>query len=107
MKFCKTCGNILVVKDLENGRMLFCKTCNVTFPMTENIIIESKQNSEKHVIVLDEDKHSEFPITKVLCPKCEEIVEAYWALQQTRAADEPPTRFYRCKKCNWIWREYS
>ncbi|MEM4865380.1 MAG: hypothetical protein QXY09_02690 [Acidilobaceae archaeon] len=26
---------------------------------------------------------------------------------QTRAADEPPTRFYRCTKCGYTWREYA
>jgi len=26
---------------------------------------------------------------------------------QTRAADEPPTRFYRCTKCGHTWREYA
>ncbi|MEM0290915.1 MAG: transcription factor S, partial [Thermoplasmata archaeon] len=31
---------------------------------------------------------------------------AYWMLKQTRAADEPETRFYICTKCGYRWREY-
>ncbi|MBI2112883.1 transcription factor S, partial [Candidatus Woesearchaeota archaeon] len=27
--------------------------------------------------------------------------------QQTRGADEPETRFFRCTKCNYTWREYA
>ena len=26
---------------------------------------------------------------------------------QTRSADEPTTRFYRCQKCKFTWREYT
>ncbi|MCD6114052.1 MAG: transcription factor S, partial [Thermoprotei archaeon] len=40
------------------------------------------------------------------CPKCGNR-EAYVWMMQTRAADEPPTRFYRCTKCGYTWREYE
>ncbi|MDP6459515.1 MAG: transcription factor S, partial [Candidatus Hydrothermarchaeota archaeon] len=30
-----------------------------------------------------------------------------WWLLQTRKADESETRFYRCTKCKFTWREYS
>ncbi|MEM2705477.1 MAG: transcription factor S, partial [Thermoplasmata archaeon] len=39
------------------------------------------------------------------CPKCGNR-GAYWMLKQTRAADEPETRFYICTKCGYRWREY-
>ncbi|MCJ2562923.1 MAG: transcription factor S, partial [Candidatus Thermoplasmatota archaeon] len=29
-----------------------------------------------------------------------------WQLRQTRAADEPETRIYRCTKCSHTWREF-
>lgn len=45
------------------------------------------------------------PTTKVECPKCGNT-HAYWRLEQTRAADEPPTRIYRCTNCGHTWREY-
>jgi len=41
----------------------------------------------------------------VICPKCGHQ-GAHWMLQQTRAADEPETRFYICPKCGYRWREY-
>ena len=106
MKFCKTCGNILVVKDFIDGKKFFCRKCNEASAVDETVTISFVQNEKKEIAVFDETGE-EFPTTKVLCPKCEKEVEAYWALQQTRAADEPPTRFYRCKTCNHVWREYS
>ena len=106
MKFCKTCANILVVKDFIDGRKLFCKKCNETSDLGEALIIKFSKNEQKEIAVFNETD-AEFPTTKVLCPRCDKEVEAYWAMQQTRAADEPPTRFYRCKECQHVWREYS
>jgi len=40
------------------------------------------------------------------CPKCGHN-EAYYWFMQTRAADEPPTRFYKCTRCGYVWREYE
>jgi len=45
------------------------------------------------------------PTVKIECPKCGHD-EAYWYSQQTRAADEPETQFFICKKCNHKWRKY-
>ena len=42
---------------------------------------------------------------RVECPKCGHY-EAFWVMRQTRAADEPTTRIYRCVKCQHTWREY-
>ncbi|MEM3846390.1 MAG: hypothetical protein QXU98_11905, partial [Candidatus Parvarchaeota archaeon] len=42
----------------------------------------------------------------IQCPRCKEMKVVSWA-QQTRASDEPPTRFYKCMKCGYTWREYS
>lgn len=40
------------------------------------------------------------------CPKCKLKKIISWT-EQTRASDEPPTRFYKCMNCNYTWREYS
>lgn len=42
----------------------------------------------------------------VTCPKCGAKKALSW-VQQTRASDEPPTRFYKCVSCEYTWREYS
>lgn len=46
------------------------------------------------------------PATKAECSKCGNGQAYYW-MMQTRSADEPSTRFYRCTKCNFTWREYE
>ncbi len=46
------------------------------------------------------------PKVKILCDKCGNKVAYYWT-QQTRGADEPETRFFKCTKCSHTWREYS
>lgn len=46
------------------------------------------------------------PTTDVTCPRCGND-EAYWHLEQTRAADEPETRFFECTECGYKWREYD
>ncbi len=32
---------------------------------------------------------------------------AWYTIKQTGAADEPPTRFFKCKDCGNRWREYN
>ena len=51
------------------------------------------------------DKLDSRPKIKTKCEKCGHKVAYYWT-QQTRAADEPETRFFKCEKCEYTWREY-
>jgi DNA-directed RNA polymerase subunit M len=46
------------------------------------------------------------PVIEARCPECEHN-EAYYWTQQTRSADEPETRFFKCTKCSHTWREYA
>lgn len=107
MKFCETCGNILIVKTMEDSRSLFCRKCNKSLPLTEEVIITSSFEDNNEEIRIVDDGDMEFPTTTVLCPRCEKVVEAFWTMQQTRGGDEPPTKFFQCKICKYRWREYS
>ena len=40
------------------------------------------------------------------CEKCHNKEGVSWTFQ-TRSADEPETKFYRCTKCNHTWRDYT
>ncbi|RLG87398.1 MAG: transcription factor S, partial [Thermoprotei archaeon] len=42
----------------------------------------------------------------VRCPRCGYDEVYYWEVQ-TRAADEPTTRFFKCARCGYVWREYE
>ncbi len=42
----------------------------------------------------------------VICDDCGHGV-AWYTIKQTGSADEPPTRFFKCKACGYRWREYN
>lgn len=65
---------------------------------------EIKKTSAKIEVLADEAET--LPVTKADCPKCGSE-EAYYWMQQTRAADEGETKFLKCKKCGHTWRDYS
>ena len=70
--------------------------CDQTSPLT--------QLRQKEMVVIESSQPT-LPKTNVECPKCFHN-EAFWVLRQTRAADEPETKIYRCVKCTHSWREY-
>ena len=43
---------------------------------------------------------------KIDCDKCHNQEGVWWTFQ-TRSGDEPETKFYRCTKCNYTWRDYT
>jgi DNA-directed RNA polymerase subunit M len=70
-----------------------------------NKVFENKMAAEEKGMMILDSKAPTLPVDKVECPKCHHN-EAYWVLRQTRAADEPETKIYRCTKCEHSWREY-
>ncbi len=54
----------------------------------------------------EEETLSQTEFEDMNCPKCNKKKVISW-MEQTRASDEPPTRFYKCLNCNHTWREYS
>lgn len=103
--FCPKCGSILMPKKEGNKTVLQC-TCGYREVKEEGVkFTEKKEIEEKEVEVVHEVKET-LPVTKEDCPKCGNP-EAYYELQQTRSADEPPTKFLRCTKCKHTWRDYD
>lgn len=99
--FCPKCNALMKPDDGE----LVCKNCDYTKDVEDedhNVITSERE--EKETIVVEEEIDT-LPTTKVRCPECGNT-KAYWRLEQTRAADEPETRIYRCTECNHTWREY-
>jgi len=75
--------------------------CAVEFGKAQITVTET---SGKEAPVVGEDVTT-LPKTRITCEECGHT-EAYFVIRQTRAADEPETRIYRCCKCNHSWREY-
>lgn len=106
MKFCEKCGNLLVTK--PGKKVPECRKCGKKGKPNEKIVIaEEHHEHKKGVVVMGKDEQQgDLPVTHIMCPECEHG-EAFWWMQQTRSADEPPTLFYRCKKCAHSWRSYG
>ena len=70
----------------------------------ESVILSEKRREKEEMMILDSETAT-LPTAKIECEKCGNK-KAYWIIRQTRAADEPETRIYRCTKCENTWREY-
>lgn len=97
--FCSSCGSMMFPKD---GKY----TCNQCGAVQELGNVETFTTSvkSKEISVISENVAT-LPKTRIICPECANT-EAYFVIRQTRAADEPETRIYRCCKCSHSWREY-
>ena len=101
MEFCEKCGGIIKVE----GDRAFCAGCGHRVKKRPKIeaseIIKSKENVE----VIKEDSDNVYPLVSIDCPKCSHKKGLFWT-NQTRASDEPETKFFRCEKCKHTWRKY-
>ena len=109
MEFCDKCGGLMIPKKSGSRVVLICRRCGRKKTSKEKKfkIKVSTTRSKGKIIVLDKkSKIDVLPKTDISCPKCDNS-EAFWWMQQMRAADEAPTRFYKCTKCGHVWREYE
>ena len=113
MIFCPKCGSILRPKE-KAGKKIFWCNCGFAKDLeeekneqtvTEESQPESTEKPESKRLEIVE-KIETHPKVKADCEKCGNK-EAYYWTQQTRAADEPETRFFKCTDCDHTWREYS
>ena len=104
MKFCPKCE----VKLKKGPSGLECSKCGY---------IEGEKPTKKKKIITEEPDFSLLafegnegedtnPTVKIDCEKCGHGEAVAWMFQ-TRSADEPTTRFYRCQKCKYTWRDYT
>jgi len=104
--FCPECGSILRMKEKAGKKILYCGGCNYAKPVDKDdkLEISEKVNKGKEVEVIEQTELH--PKIRAKCSKCDNDKAYYWT-QQTRSADEPETRFFRCTKCGHTWREYA
>ncbi|MAG38538.1 transcription factor S [Candidatus Woesearchaeota archaeon] len=106
MLFCPKCGSLLKPKQEKGKRILFC-SCGFTKKDLEGAEIKETLNKQhKEIEVVSEDEDKMLPLMDANCPKCKHKKAYYW-LVQTRAGDEPETKFLKCEKCKSTWRDYS
>ena len=104
--FCPKCGSILIPKRDGTKKMLVCSCGYRTGDVEQAKIKETVPKPEKEVEVVDANDMHTLPLTDVECEKCGHKKAYFWTMQ-TRAGDEPETKFLRCEKCSHTWRDYS
>ena len=109
MEFCPKCGGLMVPKKSGSHVVLICRRCGKkkTAKLKKFKISAHSGKKKGKILVIDKkSKIDVLPKTDVTCPKCNND-KAYWWMQQMRSADEASTRFYKCTKCGYVWREYE
>ncbi|MFQ5474765.1 MAG: transcription factor S [Candidatus Nanoarchaeia archaeon] len=102
--FCPKCGAILLPSNDDSGKRVMKCRCGYAQDKPVMVLKETMKHDRAVEVV---DKEVEIlPLVKEECPKCGHG-EAYYWLQQTRAGDEPETKFMKCAKCKHTWRDYS
>ena len=101
MEFCPKCGCVLVEKKKNFG----CPRCNYKSKRKVKIEASEKIEAKPKIGVIKGKETDVFPVTNAVCPKCGNK-EAYFWTSQTRAGDEAETKFFKCTKCEYTWREY-
>jgi len=104
--FCPKCGSVLLPRKEGSKKILVCSCGYKTNNVEKTKITETLIKKEMEVEVIENEKENILPITKAECEKCGNKEAFYWTLQ-TRAGDEPETKFLRCTKCEKTWRDYN
>ena len=103
--FCSKCGGLMLPSKDKKGAK--CASCGYSEKGQSSLKISEKgRNSEVIAVVDNKQELDTLPKIKATCNKCHNDEAYYWHVQ-TRAADEPETRFSRCTKCGHTWRSYG
>lgn len=107
MKFCPECGTIIQPTKEDGKTILDCSNCEYTNQedKSQKMSFSEKGKKKKDVEIIEDDTEQTKPIIDRECPECGNNKAYYWTIQ-TRAGDEPETRFYRCTECKHTVREY-
>jgi len=101
MEFCQKCGAVLIQKRKRDG----CPRCNYSAKGHVKIKTTEKIEEKKKVQVVSSKEVDTLPTINEKCKKCGNV-EAYFWTVQTRSGDEAETKFFKCTKCEFNWREY-
>ena len=105
MKFCPKCKSLMLPKKSGSKTVMACTQCHATDDKAEVTILSEVTQAPHKIEVIEPSDKGHLPLTDIKCEKCSHKKAYYWLIQ-TRAADEAATKFYKCEKCEHIWREY-
>jgi transcription factor S len=104
MLFCPKCGS--VAKPGAKPGELECIRCGKRFKAEGELRMSETLNKHCKKVEVVEQAEEVMSKTSEECPKCRHP-EAYYWLVQTRASDEAATKFLKCCKCGYTWRDYN
>lgn len=94
----------------KEGEVMVCTNCGESAAQTtesKEFVSTTEQTGDE---LIETEEGADFegkPTAKdVHCDECGHG-EAWYTIKQTASADEPPTRFFKCKECGYRWREYN
>ena len=107
MQFCDECGSMM----RADGGVMVCSSCGATAEQDTDLseaYTSTESQTDDDVIESSEESamESKPTATDVRCEQCGHG-EAWYEIRQTGSADEPPTRFFKCKDCGHRWRGYG
>ncbi len=105
MLFCPKCGSIMVPEKKGKKKVMVC-SCGYVDKKAEKVEIKEKVKKEKEIEAIEEEVEIYPLVEDIECPKCGHTKAYFWEVQ-TRASDEPATKFLKCEKCKHIWRDYK
>lgn len=105
VQFCEDCGSMMH----KDGGEMVCSSCGTrTTTEDEADFVTTATQTDDDVIESDPAANFEGKprANDVTCDECGNG-QAWYTIKQTGAADEPPTRFFKCTECGARWREYN
>lgn len=103
MEFCDSCGSMMKKETADGGTLWVCPNGH-SQAVDEDADYVLREEQEVSEVIESEGGSASLPKTQETCPECGNG-EAYWYMQQIRAADESETRFFVCTECDHTWRE--
>lgn len=90
----------------EKDKTVMACSCGYVDKGKEKIELKEEIKNKQRETEIVNEQETTLPETEAECPKCGHKKAGYW-LVQTRAGDEPETKFLKCMKCKHTWRDYS
>ncbi len=101
MEFCPKCGSVLIQKRKNYG----CPRCSYISKEKVSLKTSEKINKRNKKVVVSKETTNLQPIVNEKCKKCGNDKAYFWTVQ-TRSSDEAETKFFKCTKCGFTWRDY-
>ncbi|MDO8622746.1 MAG: transcription factor S [archaeon] len=101
MEFCPKCGSLLIQKRKNDG----CMRCGYSLKGKLKLKTTEKNEAKDNEVAVIKKDIDILPIVSISCKKCGYNQAYFWTVQ-TRSGDEAETKFFKCTKCTYTWREY-